>query len=216
MDPPDSEAASHLAPTHANIGDVVARRSASGSHTELQCVVIQERATALKFRAPRSGQSVPRPARKFKPAHDQSPTAVARPRPPAPSIGAMFLAFFAALREARVPVTPREFLDLMRALGADLAEKSVEDFYRLSRALLVKDERNLDKFDVVFAEVFRAAGALAGGRADPDPGRMAAPGDRAHAEPRGARRARGARPRGADGEARRAPRRATRAASGRQ
>jgi hypothetical protein len=75
----------------------------------------------------------------------------------------MFLAFFAALREARVPVTPREFLDLMRALDADLADKSVEDFYRLSRALLVKDERNLDKFDVVFAEVFR--GALT-----PDPG----------------------------------------------
>jgi hypothetical protein len=69
----------------------------------------------------------------------------------------MFLAFFAALREARVPVTPREFLDLMRALEADLVDKSVEDFYRLSRALLVKDERNLDKFDVVFAEVFRGA-----------------------------------------------------------
>ncbi len=69
----------------------------------------------------------------------------------------MFLAFFAALREARVPVTPREFLDLMRALEADLADKSVEDFYCLSRALLVKDERNLDKFDVVFAEAFRGA-----------------------------------------------------------
>ena len=68
----------------------------------------------------------------------------------------MFLAFFAALREARVPVTPREFLDLMRALEADLADKSVDDFYRLSRALLVKDERNLDKFDVVFAAVFAA------------------------------------------------------------
>jgi hypothetical protein len=69
----------------------------------------------------------------------------------------MFLAFFAALRETRVPVTPREFLDLMRALEADLADKSVEDFYRLSRALLVKDERNLDKFDVVFANVFCGA-----------------------------------------------------------
>ena len=69
----------------------------------------------------------------------------------------MFLAFFAALREARVPVTPREFLHLMRALEGDLADKSVDDFYRLSRALLIKDERNLDKFDVVFAEVFRRA-----------------------------------------------------------
>jgi len=71
----------------------------------------------------------------------------------------MFLAFFAALREARVPVTPREFLDLMRALEAEVAERSVDDFYRLARALLVKDERHLDKFDLVFAAVFRGAPA---------------------------------------------------------
>ena len=57
-------------------------------------------------------------------------------------------------------MTPREYLDLMRALEADLAEKSVEDFYRLSRALLVKDERNLDKFDVVFAAAFKGVLSL--------------------------------------------------------
>jgi hypothetical protein len=67
----------------------------------------------------------------------------------------MFLSFFANLRQAQVPVTPREYLDLMRALEADLAEKSVDEFYRLSRALLVKDERNLDRFDVVFAQTFK-------------------------------------------------------------
>jgi uncharacterized protein with von Willebrand factor type A (vWA) domain len=67
----------------------------------------------------------------------------------------MFLEFFAELRKARVPVTPREFLDLMRALERDVADRSQEDFYRLSRALLVKDERNLDAFDVVFASVFK-------------------------------------------------------------
>ncbi len=67
----------------------------------------------------------------------------------------MFLTFFANLRQAHVPVTPREYLDLMRALEGDLAERSVEEFYRLSRALLVKDERNLDKFDVVFASTFK-------------------------------------------------------------
>jgi uncharacterized protein with von Willebrand factor type A (vWA) domain len=70
----------------------------------------------------------------------------------------MFLTFFGNLRLAHVPVTPREYIDLMRALEGDLADKSVEEFYRLSRALLVKDERNLDKFDVVFARTF--AGAL--------------------------------------------------------
>ncbi len=73
----------------------------------------------------------------------------------------MFLSFFAALRQAQVPVTPREYLDLMRALDADLADKSVDDFYRLSRALLVKDERNLDKFDVVFASTFKGVLSLA-------------------------------------------------------
>jgi uncharacterized protein with von Willebrand factor type A (vWA) domain len=67
----------------------------------------------------------------------------------------MFLTFFNALREARVPVTPREYLVLVEAVGKDLAEKSVEDFYHLSRTLLVKDERNLDKFDVVFSAVFK-------------------------------------------------------------
>ncbi len=72
----------------------------------------------------------------------------------------MFLSFFAALREARVPVTPREYLDLMRALEADVAETSIDDFYRLSRALLVKDERNLDKFDLVFAASFKGMLAL--------------------------------------------------------
>ncbi len=72
----------------------------------------------------------------------------------------MFLSFFAALRQAHVPVTPREYLDLMRALEADLADKSVDDFYRLSRALLVKDERNLDKFDVVFSATFKGVLSL--------------------------------------------------------
>ena len=67
----------------------------------------------------------------------------------------MFLEFFANLRQAHVPATPREYLDLMRGLEGNLAEMSVDEFYRLARALLVKDERNLDKFDVVFAATFK-------------------------------------------------------------
>jgi uncharacterized protein len=75
-------------------------------------------------------------------------------------IAAMFLSFFAALRQAHVPVTPREYLVLMQALEADLADQSVEHFYHLARALLVKDERNLDKFDLVFAAAFRGIVSL--------------------------------------------------------
>ncbi len=73
----------------------------------------------------------------------------------------MFLTFFANLRQAHVPVTPREYLDLIRALESDLAERSVDEFYRLSRAVLVKDERNLDKFDVVFAATFKGVLSVA-------------------------------------------------------
>ncbi|MFL5131502.1 MAG: vWA domain-containing protein [Microvirga sp.] len=73
----------------------------------------------------------------------------------------MFLAFFTELRAAKVPVTLREYLTLLDALDQDLAEKSVEDFYYLSRACLVKDERNFDKFDRVFGQVFKDLESLA-------------------------------------------------------
>jgi len=67
----------------------------------------------------------------------------------------MFVRFFHELKAARVPVTLKEYLTLMRALEHDLAGKRVEDFYYLARAALVKDERNLDKFDQVFGHVFK-------------------------------------------------------------
>ena len=73
----------------------------------------------------------------------------------------MFLAFFAELRAAKIPVTLREYLTLMEALDRDLAEKRVDDFYYLARACLVKDERNLDKFDRVFGHVFKGLESLA-------------------------------------------------------
>ncbi|HEX5778999.1 MAG TPA: VWA domain-containing protein, partial [Xanthobacteraceae bacterium] len=67
----------------------------------------------------------------------------------------MFLTFFHELKAAGVPVTVREYLTLMQAMDKDLAGRRVEDFYYLSRAALVKDERNLDKFDIVFGRVFK-------------------------------------------------------------
>jgi uncharacterized protein len=67
----------------------------------------------------------------------------------------MFVAFFRELKTAGVPVTLREYLTLMEAMEKDLAGRRVEDFYYLARATLVKDERNLDKFDRVFGHVFQ-------------------------------------------------------------
>ncbi|MGH6769493.1 MAG: vWA domain-containing protein [Xanthobacteraceae bacterium] len=67
----------------------------------------------------------------------------------------MFVAFFHELKSAGVPVTLREYLTLMEAMQIDLAGRRVENFYYLSRAALIKDERNLDKFDRVFGHVFK-------------------------------------------------------------
>src|SRR6187431_2379708 len=67
----------------------------------------------------------------------------------------MLVSFFQELKSAGVPVTLREYLTLMEAMDRDLASRRVEDFYYLSRATLVKDERNLDKFDRVFSHVFK-------------------------------------------------------------
>ncbi|MBI1407869.1 MAG: VWA domain-containing protein [Caulobacter sp.] len=67
----------------------------------------------------------------------------------------MFMNFFSELRQAKVPVTLKEYLVLMEALDKSVIDRSVEDFYYLSRATLVKDEKNLDKFDRVFGHVFK-------------------------------------------------------------
>jgi uncharacterized protein len=67
----------------------------------------------------------------------------------------MFTSFFYELKSAGLPVTLREYLTLLEALERDLASRRVEDFYYLARASLVKDERNLDKFDRVFGKVFK-------------------------------------------------------------
>ncbi|WP_421861629.1 vWA domain-containing protein [Parvibaculum sp.] len=67
----------------------------------------------------------------------------------------MFVHFFHELKKANVPVSLREYLTLLEALDADVIDRKVEDFYYLSRASLVKDERNLDKFDIVFSHVFK-------------------------------------------------------------
>ncbi|WP_310619207.1 vWA domain-containing protein [Flexibacterium corallicola] len=72
----------------------------------------------------------------------------------------MFIEFFQELKSAGLPVSVREYLLLMEALDSDLAGKDVEQFYYLSRATLVKDESNLDKFDRVFSHCFKGIESL--------------------------------------------------------
>jgi uncharacterized protein with von Willebrand factor type A (vWA) domain len=67
----------------------------------------------------------------------------------------VFNSFFLSLREAKIPATIREYLMLLAAMEKDVADHNIEQFYYLARACLVKDERNLDKFDRVFGNYFK-------------------------------------------------------------
>ena len=67
----------------------------------------------------------------------------------------MFLTLFTSLRAAKIPVTLREFLTLLEGVERHIAEYRVNDFYHLARTCLVKDERHLDRFDLVFGQVFK-------------------------------------------------------------
>ncbi len=67
----------------------------------------------------------------------------------------MLIGFFQEVRNANVPVTLREFLDLIDALENNLVFADMEEFYYLARACLVKDEKYFDKFDLAFSSYFK-------------------------------------------------------------
>src|ERR1044072_4955774 len=67
----------------------------------------------------------------------------------------MLIEFFLKLKQGGVPVSVREFLTLLEALDKRVISGSIDDFYSLSRACLVKDESNYDKFDRVFGAYFK-------------------------------------------------------------
>ena len=72
----------------------------------------------------------------------------------------MFIPFFETLRDNKVPVSLREYLTFLEGMRAGLATYDVEAFYYLARASMVKDERNLDKFDRAFAQAFEGLEAI--------------------------------------------------------
>ncbi len=67
----------------------------------------------------------------------------------------MFLPFFENLRKAGIPVSLREYLTFLEGMKKGLATYDVEAFYYLARVSMVKDERNIDKFDRAFAASFK-------------------------------------------------------------
>jgi uncharacterized protein len=73
----------------------------------------------------------------------------------------MLEGFLIELRDAKLPVSLKEFLMLMEAMQRGVASWRVDDFYYLARAALVKDEKHLDKFDRVFGHYFKGVETLA-------------------------------------------------------
>ncbi len=79
----------------------------------------------------------------------------------------MLISFFYALRDAKLPVSVKEFLTLLEALQADVVGPtnpdacSMDDFYYLARTALVKDEKHFDKFDRAFAAYFKGVEMVA-------------------------------------------------------
>ncbi|MEM9551134.1 MAG: VWA domain-containing protein [Pseudomonadota bacterium] len=66
----------------------------------------------------------------------------------------MFVPFFENLRATGIPVSLREYLTFLEAVKAGLVTYDIDGFYYLSRSAMVKDERNIDKFDRAFAATF--------------------------------------------------------------
>lgn len=67
----------------------------------------------------------------------------------------MLLNLFNEMRAAKVPVSVRELLDLINALKHNVVFADMDEFYFLSRTILVKDERHFDKFDRAFGAYFK-------------------------------------------------------------
>ena len=68
----------------------------------------------------------------------------------------MFLDFFLKLKDSKIPVTLNEFLSFLSALDLDFIQYDMNKFYYLARTSLVKDEKLIDKFDLVFGEYFKS------------------------------------------------------------
>ena len=67
----------------------------------------------------------------------------------------MLIDFFFALRQAKLPVSVKEYLTLLEALKQNVIAPSIDDFYYLARMTLVKDEKHFDKFDQAFGAYFK-------------------------------------------------------------
>ena len=68
----------------------------------------------------------------------------------------MFLDFLIKMKESKLPVSLSEFLTFLDSLQFNIVEFDINKFYYLARTSLIKDEKLIDKFDIVFGEYFKA------------------------------------------------------------
>jgi uncharacterized protein with von Willebrand factor type A (vWA) domain len=78
----------------------------------------------------------------------------------------MLIDFFFTMRDAKVPVTIKEFLTLLEALQKQVIAPSLDEFYYLARLTLVKDEAHFDKFDRAFGAFFKGIETVFDAKAD--------------------------------------------------
>ena len=78
----------------------------------------------------------------------------------------MLAGFFLKLKDHKIPVSIKEYLMLIEGMKKRVISPSIDEFYYLARATLVKDESNYDKFDRAFGEFFKGIEALAGATVD--------------------------------------------------
>jgi len=74
----------------------------------------------------------------------------------------MLIDFFLKLKRHKLPVSIKEYLTLLEAMKKNVISPSIDEFYTLSRTILVKDENNFDKFDRAFGEYFQGVESVAG------------------------------------------------------
>jgi len=71
-----------------------------------------------------------------------------------PDHAGIFLSFFYRLRGRGLKVTPQQWLTVVEGLARGLHGSSLVGFYSLARGIMVKDESELDDFDLCFAAHF--------------------------------------------------------------
>ena len=72
----------------------------------------------------------------------------------------MFLDFFLKLKNAKIPISLNEFFMFLESIKLDFIEFDINKFYYLARTCLVKDERLIDRFDIVFGQYFKGIDSL--------------------------------------------------------